>query len=156
MASRRVFLLERDRVEAGAVAALIAQCGHVVARLAHSLEDAMEVPLDAVEFALIERDLGDGTDATPVAERLSAAGIPYAFLVHPGDLTDPLLFPGAGFLRKPLTATAIEAMLAPAASEPPEAAPVQPDEARRRAEIALIKTKLQQTAVEAGPKDGEG
>jgi len=154
MESKRIYLLERDRVEAGAVAALIAQCGHAVVRLAHSLQDAIEVPLDAVDFALLERDLGEGTDATPVAERLSAAGIPYAFIVHPGDRTDPLLFPGAGFLRKPLTAAAIEAALELAPDEL-QARSIQTDAAQRRGEIALIKSGLQQAALRAGPKRGD-
>ena len=151
MESKRIFLLERDSVEAGAVAALIAQCGHVVAGVAHSLEEAIDVSLSAVDFALLERDLGEGTDATPVAERLSAAGIPYAFIVRSGDLTDPLLFPGAGFVRKPITAAAIEAVLA---LRPTDATslPADADETQRRAEIDLIKAKLQQTAERAGPE----
>jgi hypothetical protein len=151
MESQRVFLLERDRVEAGAAASLIEQCGHVVAKVAHALEDAMQVQPAGIDFALLERDLGDGTDATPVAELLSAAGIPYAFIVRSGDRTDPLLFPGAGFLRKPLTAAAIEAVmeLGPLEATSP---PAEAGEAQRRAEIELIKSKLQDTARRAGPR----
>jgi DNA-binding response OmpR family regulator len=111
MDSKRVFLLERDRVEAGAVASLIEQCGYQVAGVAHSLEDAIKVQVEGVDFALLERDLGDGTDATPIAEILSAAGVPYAFIIRSGDRTDPTLFPGAAFLRKPLSALAIERAL---------------------------------------------
>lgn len=151
MQSRGIFLLERDPVEAGAVAALLTQCGHRVVRLAHSLEEAIEAPLEAVDFALLERDLGDGTDATPIAERMSAAGIPYAFIVQPGDRTEPQLFPGAGFVRKPLSPAAIEAVIAGyGASEP--SPPAAGDEVERRAEIELIRTKLQQTAMRAGPR----
>jgi CheY-like chemotaxis protein len=150
MESQRVFLLERDRVEARAAASLIEQCGHVVAEVAHSLEDAMQVQQAAIDFALLELNLVDGTDATPVAELLSAAGIPYAFIVRSGDRTDPLLFPGAGFLRKPLTAAAIEAVveLGPLETRP---SPADADEAQRRAEIKLIKSKLQDPAMRAGP-----
>lgn len=67
MASKRVFLLERDGVEAGAVASLIEQCGHQVAGVAHGLEDAVKLRPEALDFALLERDLGDGTDATPIS-----------------------------------------------------------------------------------------
>jgi hypothetical protein len=151
MARQRVFLLERDRVEAGAAASLIEQCGHVVAKVAHALEDAMQVQPAAIDFAFLERDLGDGTDATPVAELFSAAGVPYAFIVRPGDRTDPMLFPGARFLRKPLTAAAIEAVMELGALET-RSLPAEADEAQRRAEIELIKSKLQETALRAGPE----
>lgn len=155
MQSRGIFLLERDPIEAGAVAALLAQCGHRVTRLAHSLEEAIEAPIEAVDFALLERDLGDDTDATPVAERLSAAGIPYAFIVQPDDRTEPQLFPGAGFVRRPLSSAAIEAAIegyGTGVPNPPAAA----DEAQRRTEIELIRSKLQQTAMRAGPRsDGQ-
>ena len=97
MEKKRVFLLERDHVEAGAVASLLELAGHEVAGVAHSLDDAVKVNV--------------GTDATPAAELLSAAGIPYAFIIQPGDLIDPALFPGAGFLRKPLNTMGIEAVL---------------------------------------------
>lgn len=147
MDKKRIFLLERDRVEAGAVAALIEQCGCEVAKVAHSLEDAMALDVSRVDFGLIERDLGDGTDATPIAEMLSAAGIPYAFIIQPGDRADPTLFPGAGFLRKPLSAQGLEAALAEERGDLPPAA--DSDEAVRRAEIEMIKSKLQQTAIEA-------
>ncbi len=55
MESKRVFLLERDRVEAGAVASLIEQCGHQVAGVAHSLDYAIKVQVDGLDFALLER-----------------------------------------------------------------------------------------------------
>jgi hypothetical protein len=147
MASKRVFLLERDRVEAGAAASLIEQSGHQVSRIAYSLEEALKVKVDAVDFALLERDLGDGTDATPIAEILSAAGVPYAFIIRSGDLTDPTLFPGAAFLRKPLNTLGIEAALELADAGPREAATSRDDEAIRLAE----KSKLAQTAARAGP-----
>jgi hypothetical protein len=155
MERQRVFLLERDRVEAGAAASLIEQCGYVVAKVAHSLEDAMQVQPADIDFALLERDLGDGTDATPVAELFSAAGIPYAFIIRSGDRTDPILFPGARFVRKPLTTAAIEAVLTLGPHEPLPAGTAATDEARR-AEIELIKSKLQETAVRAGPEPEQG
>jgi hypothetical protein len=151
MAGKRVFLLERDRVESGAVASLIEQCGHRVAGVAHGLEDAAKLRVEALDFALLERDLGDGTDATPIAELLSAAGVPYAFIVQPGDRIDPALFPGAAFLRKPLSAPSLEAAFERADAEPPERWPARDEDTTRQAEIAMIKSKLQQTAVQAGP-----
>lgn len=147
MASKRVFLLERDRVEAGAVASLIEQCGHQVAGVAHGLEDAVKLRPETVDFALLERDLGDGTDATPIGELLSAAGVRFAFIIQSGDRIDPALFPGAAFLRKPLSTLAIETVL-----QAPDAEPVKHHrEASREEEIDLIKSKLQQTAMRAGP-----
>jgi hypothetical protein len=142
MESKRVFLLERDRVEAGAVASLIEQCGHQVAGVAHSLEDAIKVRVDALDFALLERDLGDGTDATPIAEILSAAGVPYAFIIRSGDPTDPTLFPGAAFLRKPLSTLAIEAVL----EQSDGAASQGTDLSLEEAGIELLKSELQQSA----------
>jgi len=140
MEKKRVFLLERDRVEAGAVASLIEQAGHLVAGVANSLEEAIRVRADGLDFALLERDLGDGTDATPVAEILSAAGVPYAFIIRPGDAVDPTLFPGAAFLRKPLSTLSIEAVLEPTAGAPQGALSFE------GAGIELLKAKLQQSA----------
>ncbi len=136
MESKRVFLLERDRVEAGAVASLIEQCGHQVAGVAHSLDYAIKVQVDGLDFALLERDLGDGTDATPIAEILSAAGVPYAFIIRSGDLIDPTLFPGAAFLRKPLSTLAIEAVLELSDGAAPQGASFSLDEE----EIELLKS----------------
>ena len=141
MEKKRVFLLERDRVEAGAVASLLELAGHEVAGVAHSLEDAVKVDVDAIDFALLERDLGDGTDATPAAEMLSVAGIPYAFIIHPGDLIDPALFPGAGFLRKPLNTMAIEAVLK--SSNGATSQPAGPS--LEEAGLELLNSKLQQS-----------
>lgn len=151
MASKRVFLLERDGVEAGAVASLIEQCGHQVAGVAHGLEDAVKLRPEALDFALLERDLGDGTDATPIAELLWAAGVGFAFIIRSGDRADPALFPGAAFLRKPLTAAAVGALLDTPETAPPERWPEQEGEANRQDEIDLIKSKLHQTAMRAGP-----
>jgi hypothetical protein len=151
MAGKRVFLLERDRIEAGAVASLIEQCGHRLAGVAHGLEDAAKLRVEALDFALLERDLGDGTDATPIAELLSEAGVPYAFIIQSGDRVDPTLFPGAAFLRKPLTAQSLEAVFERAEGDPPERWPARDQDAARVAEIDMIKSKLQQTAVQAGP-----
>lgn len=145
-------LVERDRVEAGAVASLLEQAGHQVARVAHSLDDALKVDTETIDFALVERELGEGTDATPIAEMLSAAGVPYAFIVRSGDLTDPMLFPGAAFVRKPLSSPSIEAAFAAAGAARHEQSAPSTDEALREAEIDLIKSKLQQTAVRAGPE----
>ena len=151
MASKRVFLLERDRVEAGAVASLIEQCGHQVAGVAHGLEDAVKLKPEALDFALLERDLGDGTDATPIAEMLSAAGVRFAFIIRSGDRIDPVLFPGAAFLRKPLSALSIEVVLEAPDTELPDRWSEHDVEATRQEEIDQIKSKLQQTAMRAGP-----
>lgn len=154
MPGRRVFLVERDRIEASAIAALIEQSGHQVVGPASTLDSAMSIKLDNVDFALLERELGDGTDATPIAERLSAAGVPYAFIIQSGDRTDPTLFPGAGFVRRPLTPQSLDAVLAPADGED-ASHEVEDGDALRETEIELIKTKLAETAAKAGPVEGD-
>ncbi len=80
--------------------------------------------------------MGDGTDATPIAEILSAAGVPYAFIIRSGDLIDPTLFPGAAFLRKPLSTLAIEAVLELSDGAAPQGASFSLDEE----EIELLKS----------------
>lgn len=155
MQGRRVFLLERDRIDAAAIAALIEQSGHQIVGPANSLDSAMSMKLDNVDFALLERDLGDGTDATPIAERLSAAGVPYAFIIQSGDRADPSLFPGAAFIRRPLTRQSIDAVLAPANAAAVFQDEVEDRDPLRETEIDLIKAKLAETAAKAGPVEGE-
>jgi hypothetical protein len=141
MDSKRIFLLERDGIEAAAASALIRQAGHLVAGPVHSLEEAVRRAESAsCDMALLERDLGDGTDATPVAEAFSAAGIAYAFIISPGDPTDAAAFPGIAFLRKPLNAASVRAVIDGllGVGELAEANGLTPRNAARSDEIGLI------------------
>jgi DNA-binding response OmpR family regulator len=110
--SKRILLLERDLIQASAIEHIILQTGHLVVGPAHNLEEALKrVEAGEIDLALLEWELGDGTDPTPIAEMLTGQDKPYAFLIEPGDIVDPLAFPDAHYLRKPLSAQSLDALL---------------------------------------------
>jgi two-component SAPR family response regulator len=146
MDSRRILLLERDPIEAGAATSIIVQAGHLVIGPVHDLESALKrLEKGGVDIAFIERDLGEGSDSIPVAEALSAAGIPYAFIEAPGEAIEADVFPGALHIKKPLhpavIATAVERLVRPPIVETDK-------------EVATIRRELQEAAMKAGPPDG--
>ena len=146
MDSRRILLLERDPIEASAATSIIVLAGHLVVGPVHDLESALKrLEKGGVDLAFIERELGEGTDSTPVAEALSAGGIPFAFLEAPGEPIEADLFPGALHIKKPLHRRAIVDAVLHLLS-PPTA---KPDN-----EVSLPRQEIQETAVQAGPFDG--
>ena len=58
---------------------------------------------DDLDFALLDFDLGEGTDAIPIAEELTRRGIPFAFTsgTSPEVIRD--FIPDATVLGKPVT-----------------------------------------------------
>jgi DNA-binding response OmpR family regulator len=109
MDSKRILLLEQDRIQASAIGALILQCGHLVVGPAHSMEEALNCAQEgAVDLAILQLELNDGTDATPVVEVLCEQQTPYAVVVQPGDAIGEVNFPNAIYMRKPLSLPAIK------------------------------------------------
>lgn len=64
-----------------------------------------------MDFALLDFDLGDGTDALPIAEALEERGIPFVFVTaHPSqDLRDA--YPDVPVLIKPLQLAQLERVM---------------------------------------------
>jgi hypothetical protein len=152
MDSKRVLIVEQDGVRAGATAALVLQAGHLAIGPVRTIEEALKrASSTVVDCALLQREFDDGTDATPIAELLSAAGIPYAFVVEPGDPTKPEQFPSARFLRRPLSARSMEEFLQTGEGHQ-ESAVAGDHDARAWAEIELIKGKIHGTAIRAETK----
>jgi CheY-like chemotaxis protein len=111
--SQRVLLLEENRIVASAIKQMILQAGSLVVGPVHDLEEALKrAEANEVDLAILQMELSDGTDATPVAQVLTARHIPYAFLVEPGDTVDTDAFPEAVYLRKPMSDMLIDDALA--------------------------------------------
>ena len=60
---------------------------------------------DDLDFALLDFDLGDGTDAIPIAEALTRRGIPFAFTSGTSPRVIRDFLPGAMIIGKPVTET---------------------------------------------------
>ena len=75
--TRRILIVEDNPVLAQAIADLVQSMGYEVVGPLHNLDDALDHA--KVHFALLDFDLGNGTDATPVAKTLAERGVPFAF-----------------------------------------------------------------------------
>lgn len=66
---------------------------------------------EQVDFALLDYDLGDGTDALPIAQALAERDIPFAFVTaHPSEALQQA-FPDVPILVKPLQLGQLERVM---------------------------------------------
>ena len=83
---RKVLIVEDDRLIAFMMADMVQSMGCLVVGPYHVLQDGLDhARRGEVDFALLDYDLGDGTDSLPIAETLNTRGIPFAFATG----TDP-------------------------------------------------------------------
>lgn len=99
---RRVLIVEDDFFTATAMAELVEGLNHTVVGPFYNLKAGLEHALaDGIDLALLDFDLGQGTNSVPIARALAERGIAFAF----ASGTDPQIilraFPGVPILRKP-------------------------------------------------------
>ena len=79
-ANRRILIVEDNPLLAQAIADLVQSMGYEVVGPVLNLDEALDrAKREAVHFALLDFDLGNGTVATPVAKTLAKRGVPFAF-----------------------------------------------------------------------------
>lgn len=113
IAGARVLLVEDEPIVAMATEDMLAELGAVLAGSASTIEDAIAhaetLPIDA---ALLDINL-NGTMSLPVAERLRARGVPFAFATGYGS-AGPMLdarFRNVPVIAKPFTAHGLAKVL---------------------------------------------
>jgi len=111
-AGRRVLLVEDNAVVAMELAATLADMGYEVVGPAATVEDGLRLAEQGgADLALLDMDLR-GRSAAPVAEALSARGVPFAFCTGFGDLCDSDgRWAGVPVVRKPAGAADVAAAL---------------------------------------------
>ena len=111
--SSRVLIVEDDPLLAMAVEQMVEDLGHTVVGLFHSLKDGLwHAGRDDVDFALLDFDLGRGTNSVPIAEELARRLIPFAFVTHTDADHVRAAVPDAVVTAKPLTGTALARLFA--------------------------------------------
>lgn len=111
--TRRILIVEDDVLIALLMEELVRNLGHSVIGPMHNLNDGLDhARADEVDFALLDFDLGNGTDATPIAEALSDRAIPFAFATSSNPTVIQTLFASAPVLPKPISSSALEDVLA--------------------------------------------
>jgi PAS domain S-box-containing protein len=130
--SRRVLLVEDEALVAMMIQEFLSECGRAVVgpigTAAEALAAARQGDFDA---AILDINLGDGM-AYPVAEILSARGVPFVFLTgYEADTIDDR-FSAVPILQKPIERQMLQRIFLPAAN----ASPV----AHRKAERAAART----------------
>jgi CheY-like chemotaxis protein len=110
----RVLLVEDENLVAVLLEDMLAELGHSVvgpvARLKKALEMAQH---EAIDLAILDVNI-NGEHAYPVAEALSARGIPFVFSTGYGESGLPPRYRGHPTLQKPFQQRDLERLLAAA------------------------------------------
>ena len=108
----RVLVVEDEPLLAMLTEECLAELGHEVAGSAANVDQAMAT-IDAAEldFALLDFSLADEATSAPVAIRLRAGGIPFAYLTGHRSLPLGGEVPVAPILTKPFTIDQLEGVM---------------------------------------------
>jgi DNA-binding response OmpR family regulator len=100
----RILIVEDNPLIAAMMEAMIGDMGYGVVGPMLNLQDGLDHARgDALDFALLDFDLGQGTDATPIAEALSARGVPFAFITAADQRKIRARFAQAPIFAKPVS-----------------------------------------------------
>lgn len=107
----RVMIVEDESMLMMLLEDLLPEMGYEVAATAGTVDDALAA-LDAADIglAVVDVNLG-GVESFPVADALSARGIPFLFTTGYGALGLPDRYAGAHVLQKPFRKQDLEAAL---------------------------------------------
>lgn len=104
MTSLSALVVEDDYLLSIMIEDILTELGVAVVGPAMSLEDALPLAESAaMDFAMLDVNLGHGETSTPVAEKLRERGIPFAFLTGYGADGRPAGFEDAKLVSKPFT-----------------------------------------------------
>ena len=108
----RILIVEDDPLTALLMEAMVEDMGYWVIGPMRNLRDGLDhAKYDVLDFALLDFNLGAGTDSIPIAEALSARGIPFAFSTGTAPETVHAAFADAAILRKPVQPSDLERVL---------------------------------------------
>lgn len=108
----RVLIVEDEGIVEMMMEEMVRHLGCTVVASSRTLDAGVAIAeSEEVDFALLDYDLGDGTDALPIAEALEERGIPFAFVT--GCSPEPLrtAFPHVPVLIKPLQLGQLERVM---------------------------------------------
>ncbi len=101
LTGKRILVVEDEAIVAMLIEDILADHGAAVVGPAARIERAMELAEgEAIDAAVLDVNLAGATTA-PVAERLRARGIPFAFATGYGASGLPAGFEGSPLLQKP-------------------------------------------------------
>lgn len=100
----RILILEDEPLLAMLLEESLAELGHEVVASAATVGQALaEIDTVELDFALLDYTLGDEATSVPVANRLCADGVPFAYLTGHHSLPQGANAPAAPLLTKPFT-----------------------------------------------------
>jgi CheY-like chemotaxis protein len=102
----RILVVEDDGLIAMAIEEILEELGHTVIGPIRAVEAALAaIETEAIDVALLDINLGNGTTSFPVAEALSYRGVPFAFLTGYGEADLNGRFGGRPVISKPIEVT---------------------------------------------------
>jgi CheY-like chemotaxis protein len=108
----RVLVVEDEPLLAMLTEECLAELGHEVAGSAATVDQAIAIiDTASLDFALLDFTLGDDATSAPVAHRLRAEGIPFAYLTGHHSLPPADDAPPAPLLTKPFTVEQLQETL---------------------------------------------
>jgi len=120
---RRVLIVEDEMMVAMLVEDMVRDLGHQVVGPAMTLNAALTLATEAaVDYAILDMNLGHGVLSTPVAEALAARGIPFMFATGYGSKVVIDGFGEAPVLNKPFMAADLARVLGGLLGQAPPAA----------------------------------
>ena len=112
---KRVLVVEDEALIAMSIEQSLTDLGYEVVGPYHNLQDGLDhSSRQETDFALLDFDLGNGTNSLPIVERLSASGTPYAFVTGSSPDYIRRFLPRARILGKPMNDDVLRKALAAA------------------------------------------
>ena len=97
-----VLIVEDNPLTAAEMENIVQDLGYGVVGPMLNLQDALDAAkIEDLHFALLDFDLGNGTDATPIAEALTTRGVRFAFVTGTNPTVIHALFKSALVIPKP-------------------------------------------------------
>jgi DNA-binding response OmpR family regulator len=107
-----VLIVEDDVLVGLLLASMVEELGYEVVGPCRTLRDGLaHARADVLGFALLDFDLGRGTNAVPIAEVLAGREIPFAFASGTPPAEIRCYVPDAVVLSKPLTESELAGLL---------------------------------------------
>jgi DNA-binding response OmpR family regulator len=101
--TRNVLVVEDDFLLASLLEDTVKDLGYAVVGPYSGLADGLKAARSPdIDFALLDFDLGEGSDSTPIAEALAARGLEFAFMTGTDPEVIRATFAQAIVLAKPV------------------------------------------------------
>lgn len=111
--SRRILLVEDDGMISLMLRDMIEELGFTVIGPVYGLSEGMErAGSDEIDFAVLDYRLGDNIDTRPIAAKLAARGIPFAFATGYGRSDIDADFRSIPVIDKPVLPEELQRVLA--------------------------------------------